>query len=47
MEGAAPDSLVLDDVSIAPKKTDITIVKLALCWTPWIVDAKGNAEAAW
>ena len=47
MEGAAPDSLVLTDVSIAPKKTDITIVTLALCWTPWIVDAKGNAEAAW
>ena len=47
MEGAAPDSLVLDEVSIAPKKTDITIVKLVLCWTPWIVDAKGNAEAAW
>ena len=47
LEGAAPDSLILVDVSIAPKKTDITIVKLALCWTPWVVDAKGNAEAAW
>jgi hypothetical protein len=47
VEGAAPDSVVLEELAIAPKKTDVTIVKLALCWTPWIVDAKGNAEAAW
>ena len=47
IDGAAPDSLVLEEIAVAPKKTDITIVKLALCWTPWIVDAKGNAEAAW
>jgi hypothetical protein len=47
IEGAAADSVVLEEVAVAPKKTDITIVKLALCWTPWIVDAQGNAEAAW
>ena len=47
IEGAAPDSVVLEEVAVAPKKTDITIIKLVLCWTPWSVDAKGNAEAAW
>lgn len=47
IEGAAPASLILEEVAVAPKKTDVTIVKLVLCWTPWIVDAKGNAEAAW
>ena len=31
IEGAAPVSLVLEEVAVAPKKTDITIVKLALC----------------
>ena len=47
IEGASPDSVVLEEVAIAPKKTDITIIKLVLCWTPWSVDANGNADAAW
>lgn len=47
MDGAAAENLKLDESSIAPKKTDITIDKLVLCWTPWIVDAKGEAQQAW
>ncbi|WP_040593989.1 ATP-binding protein [Schlesneria paludicola] len=47
LDGAVPENLRLDEVTIAPKKTDVTINKFVLCWTPWIVDAKGNAQQAW
>lgn len=47
IDGAAAENLKLDESSISPKKTDITIDKLVLCWTPWIVDAKGEAQQAW
>ena len=47
IDGANPDSLQLEEISIAPKKTDITVVELSLCWTPWTVDAKGAAQQAW
>ena len=47
LEGAAAENLKLDESSIAPKKTDVTINKLALCWTPWIVNAKGDAQQGW
>ncbi len=40
------EEIALEQVSVAPKKTDITIVKLALAWTPWVVQADGTAEAA-
>ena len=45
--GAEPEGVVLEEVSVVPKKTDVTVIQLALCWTPWTVDAKGNAEQAW
>lgn len=41
------EDVKLERVSIAPKKTDITVVKLALAWTPWIVNTNGSAEAAY
>lgn len=41
------DDVKLEAVPIAPKKTDITVVKLALAWTPWIVSPAGAAEAAY
>lgn len=47
IDGATPENIKLDEISISPKKTDITIVQLSLCWSPWIVDAKGNAEQGW
>ena len=47
LEGAAAENLKLEESSIAPKKTDVTINKLSLCWTPWIVSDKGEAEQAW
>ena len=32
---------------IAPRKTDITIGKVALVWTPWRVDDDGIAQMAY
>lgn len=40
-----PESLELEEVAVSPKKTDIKITKLILCWVPWSVDAAGNGEA--
>ncbi len=47
LEGAAAENLKLDETNISPKKTDITINNFVLCWTPWIVNEKGDAEQAW
>ena len=37
----------LDKVTLKPKKTNITVRMLALCWAPHAVDASGNATPAW
>ncbi len=47
LDGAIAENLKLDEISIAPKKTDVSINKFVLCWTPWIVDAQGKAAQAW
>ena len=41
------EKLKVEETSIVPKKTDVTINSFVLCWTPWIVNAKGDAEQAW
>lgn len=40
------DSLELEEVSVRPKKADISVTKLALAWTPWIV-VNGEASPGW
>lgn len=47
VEQASADNLKLEEVSISPKKTDVTVIQLTLCWTPWTLDAKGTAQQAW
>ena len=47
LDGAVAENLKLEEASIAPKKTDVTINSFVLCWTPWIVNAKGDADQAW
>ncbi len=37
----------LQKVTLKPKKTNITVRMLALCWAPHAVDAGGNATPAW
>jgi hypothetical protein len=40
--GADPASLALDEVTIRPKKADVTVTRLALAWTPWRTAADGT-----
>lgn len=47
LESAVAENLKLEQTSIAPKKSDVTIDHFSLCWTPWIVDETGTAEQAW
>ncbi len=34
----------LEEIAIRPRKSDIGVQRLALCWTPWSVDAQGMTE---
>lgn len=45
--GANSESVVLDEVDVTPKKADVTVIEVALCWTPWIVDPGGSAKQGW
>ena len=38
------DNLKLESVDVKPKKTDVTVTKVSLLWTPWSVSADGTAE---
>jgi hypothetical protein len=40
------DKLELGPFPIAPRKSDLAIEKVALVWTPWLVDEKGLAQPA-
>ncbi len=37
------DAIPLEEITLQPKKTDINVSTVALAWTPWSVDASGNA----
>ena len=47
LASAAPENLRLEEISVSPKKTDVQINKLVLCWTPWIVGSQGKAQQGW
>ncbi len=36
----------LDEISVKPRKTDISVSSLCLAWVPWRVDPQGIAEPA-
>ena len=38
---------VFEKVTVRPKKTDISVQLLALAWTPYRQDDKGNMNPAW
>jgi hypothetical protein len=38
------DQLNYEELSVAPKKTDITVIEFGLCWLPWCVSGNGIAE---
>jgi hypothetical protein len=39
-----PTTLALEKVELAPRKTDVEVASLVLCWTPWRVGETGIAE---
>jgi hypothetical protein len=39
--------LALDPLDIPPRKGDIVIAQLALCWAPWVAGADGVEGPAW
>jgi hypothetical protein len=41
-----PEELALQEILIRPRKTDITIDKFALIWTPWKLSRGGFTEPA-
>ncbi len=40
-------NLEVDATPIRPRKSDLTVEKVALVWTPWMVDSAGIAEQAY
>ena len=44
-DSVSPDSLPLETISLAPKKTDIAVKDVAIYWTVWAVDEGGTATS--
>jgi hypothetical protein len=40
------DALELKELPVRPRKSDLSVERVALLWTPWIVDAVGIAKPA-
>lgn len=47
LEQANAENLRLEEIGISPRKTDVTVIQLLLCWTPWTMTAQGTAQQAW
>ena len=47
LEQASADRIDLEEINVSPRKTDVNVVQLSLCWTPWRLDAKDQAQQAW
>lgn len=45
-EGLSPELLDIQKRSVRPRKSDISIGMVGLCWTPWCVTADGTLEPA-
>ena len=43
-EKLSVDNLDFEDLSLSPRKSDISIEEFAVCWLPWEVDESGIAE---
>ena len=43
-EASTAEAIEVQEVSINPKKTDITITRVALLWTPWSSSSDGSSE---
>jgi hypothetical protein len=41
------DALAVTEYLLSPKKTDVAVGRVTLCWTPWVVDANGLPAKGW
>lgn len=41
------DALPVSEYLLAPKKTDVSVGRVTLCWMPWVVDANGLPAKGW
>jgi hypothetical protein len=46
-QAISPDTLPLEAVRIAPKKTNISVSRVTLVWSPYYVDSAGREQRAW
>jgi len=46
-QAITPDTLPLEAVRIAPKKTNISIGRVTLVWSPYYIDSAGREQRAW
>jgi phage host-nuclease inhibitor protein Gam len=42
---ASAEAIELQEITVSPKKSDITVTRIALLWTPWSCGADGTIEA--
>ena len=42
----APEDAKLEEIAIAPRKSDIAVESIVLVWTPWLIDAAGGVSPA-
>ncbi len=45
-DSAQPQNLKLEQITVTPKKTELTVQRVALVWTPWRMSAQGMIEPA-
>ena len=38
------DSLEFEELTLPPRKSDISVEEFSVCWLPWLVDSSGIAE---
>jgi hypothetical protein len=43
-QSADPSALAVENLTLRPKKTDISVGRVALAWTPWRIAPDGTAE---
>jgi len=46
-DGSGADELAFDEVLVRPKKSDITVTRVVLAWTPWVVTPDGASTPGW
>jgi hypothetical protein len=46
-ETIRPETLELKEIELRPRKSDISVGRVALVWTPWRVSGDGIAEPAY